>query len=141
MHPFDADKPLNARIPISKICPACGASEHKKVQPASMIAFTDDRVCAKCSTRYAPPTPAWARGVFAVVGLLFLLGAVVAGVGAVIAPERALRALTIAVPLSLVWIGCWYVAFRSEQQRTPQGGRTDEEEKLPPPREPTDTAP
>ena len=108
-------------------------------RPAAMIAFTDDRVCAKCSTRYAPPTPAWARVVFALAGLLFGLGAAAIGVGAVLAPERVIRALTLGVPMALVWIGCWYVAFRSEQQRNYQGGRT-EEEKVPPPREPTDTA-
>jgi hypothetical protein len=42
--------------------------------------------------------------------------------------------------MALVWIGCWYVAFRSERQRKDQGGRTDEEEKVPPAGEPTDIA-
>ena len=51
------------------------AAGHRKVQPATALAFTRDRVCEGCSTRYTPPTPRWARVFFAAIGLLFLLPA------------------------------------------------------------------
>jgi hypothetical protein len=37
-----------------------------------MIAFAQDRICSACSTRYTPPTPAWARLVFGIVGFAAL---------------------------------------------------------------------
>jgi hypothetical protein len=62
-------------LPISKVCPSCGGSRHRKVRPRRWIAFTSDRVCLECETRYAPPTPRWAGAVFLLVGcLLMLLG-------------------------------------------------------------------
>ena len=61
--------------PICDKCPQCGATEHKKVRPDSDVSFTWDRVCKNCGTRYTPPTPGWARAVFAVLGLgLSVLG-------------------------------------------------------------------
>ena len=46
----------------------------KRVKPASDLAFTWDRVCKDCGTRYTPPTPRWARVLFAVVGIGILVG-------------------------------------------------------------------
>ena len=67
--PFDLGKPLGSKYPIGSKCPACGSIQHKKVRSEAMIAFTQDRVCQNCSTRYTPPTPIWARSVFGVLGL------------------------------------------------------------------------
>src|SRR3954469_7070788 len=67
--PFDIGKPLGTPYAVSTVCPQCGSGEYKSVQPASMVAFTWDRVCKACSTRYTPPTPVWGRAVFGVVGV------------------------------------------------------------------------
>ncbi len=70
---IDRNKPRQSPYPVSTECPRCGASAHRKVKPATGLAFTRDRVCAECSTRYTPPGPWWARVAFAAVGLLLLL--------------------------------------------------------------------
>jgi len=40
------------------------------VKVERLIAFTDDRQCNECGTRYIPPTPTWAAVGFIVVGCL-----------------------------------------------------------------------
>jgi hypothetical protein len=55
--------------PISMLCPKCGKGEHKKRKSEKWIAFSADRVCTACGTRYTPPTPAWAGVVFVFAGL------------------------------------------------------------------------
>jgi hypothetical protein len=60
-------------VPVSPVCPACGETEYKRVQPKRLVAFTKDRVCRACQTRYAPPTPRWAALVFLLGGGLLLL--------------------------------------------------------------------
>jgi hypothetical protein len=54
--------------PVSKVCPNCGHTEHKKRRPERLVAFTWDRVCRACETRYTPPTPIWAAVVFLAIG-------------------------------------------------------------------------
>jgi hypothetical protein len=61
-------------FPISKVCPKCGSNNFTRVPPKSMVAFTKDRVCNRCHTRYTPPTPLWAAFVFILLGILFLGG-------------------------------------------------------------------
>jgi hypothetical protein len=56
--------------PVSKICPNCGHAEYKPRKPERLVAFTWDRVCKACETRYTPPTPIWAAVVFLLLGLL-----------------------------------------------------------------------
>lgn len=65
------------KYPVSANCPQCGSESYKRVKPDAELAFAYDRVCKECDTRYTPPTPGWARGVYAGLGLVFL----VAGVG------------------------------------------------------------
>ncbi len=109
MRPFDTDKPLGTSHPIGHVCPKCGSTEYKRVKSQAMVAFTDDRVCKQCATRYTPPTPLWARAIFgffgliAVAGGLGLLGAAVFG--------GSLQAAIAALPCGLVGIGCLYKAF------------------------------
>jgi hypothetical protein len=69
---LDIGKPLRTAYPVSRVCPACGSGEYKTVQPKTMVAFTRDRVCRACSTRYTPPTPMWARVLFGVCGIGFV---------------------------------------------------------------------
>src|SRR5262249_52993356 len=69
--------PPRSAYPIGLTCPRCGAAAYRRVQAETWLSFTDDRVCRPCGTRYTPPTPAWARVVFAVLGVGIL---VVAGV-------------------------------------------------------------
>ncbi len=64
-------------VPLSSVCPDCGAMEFKKVAAQRWIAFANDRVCKRCGTRYALPTPRWAGIVFVVLGAgFFLTGAI-----------------------------------------------------------------
>jgi hypothetical protein len=63
-----------AKYPESKKCPRCHGTDFKRVKPEG-IAFTDDRVCKNCGTRYTPPTPLWAAVLFIVIGVpIFLVG-------------------------------------------------------------------
>jgi hypothetical protein len=65
---------------VSSTCPSCGGGEFRSVRPERWIAFTWDRVCKSCGTRYTPPTPRWAGLVFILIGLplagLGLFGAI-----------------------------------------------------------------
>jgi len=70
--------PLNTMYLVSPDCPKCGGTEHKRVKARTSLAFTDDRVCKACGTRYTPPTPAWGRALFALLGLGILAGCIVA---------------------------------------------------------------
>jgi hypothetical protein len=62
-------KAPNRSYPVSKVCPKCANTEYKRRKPDKWIAFTADRVCTACQTRYTPPTPTWAGVVFILVGL------------------------------------------------------------------------
>ncbi len=57
-----------SKYPISSVCPDCGGGEYKKWQSEEFVAFTLDRVCKACGTRYTPPTPAWAAVLFILIG-------------------------------------------------------------------------
>jgi hypothetical protein len=62
------------RYPIARSCPACGSAAFKRVRPEKgRIAFTDDRKCQTCGTRYTPPTPTWAAVLFIACGGFLLL--------------------------------------------------------------------
>jgi hypothetical protein len=66
--------------PVSRVCPSCGHAEFKARRPERLVAFTWDRVCKACGTRYTPPTPLWAGVVFLAVGLLlFSFGSISIG--------------------------------------------------------------
>jgi predicted RNA-binding Zn-ribbon protein involved in translation (DUF1610 family) len=56
--------------PVVRSCPSCGSASFTRVKVERAIAFTDDRQCNQCGTRYTPPTPTWAAVVFIVVGFL-----------------------------------------------------------------------
>ncbi|HEY7314405.1 MAG TPA: hypothetical protein VH643_33970 [Gemmataceae bacterium] len=61
-----------SKFPISRVCPQCGGKEYSLRKPKTFVAFTADRVCKACLTRYSPPTPPWG-------GVMFLLAAPVLG--------------------------------------------------------------
>ena len=42
-------------FPIGKVCPRCGERKHRKVKPLAMLAFTWDRVCARCEALRTTP--------------------------------------------------------------------------------------
>lgn len=65
--------PLGGNYIISRSCPRCGAKGFQPVKPDRLIAFTKDRICISCGTRYIPPTPPWAGILFVLLGL-FMLG-------------------------------------------------------------------
>jgi hypothetical protein len=56
-------------IPVAKVCPKCGGEKYTRVRPSGWVAFTWDRACKQCNTRYTPPTPMWAGWVFILAGL------------------------------------------------------------------------
>jgi hypothetical protein len=61
------------KFPICRKCPNCHGSDFKRLKPKRPIAFTDDRECKSCGTRYTPPTPLWAAVLFLVIGVCILL--------------------------------------------------------------------
>lgn len=72
----EAAKAAEVRLnghPKSKVCPNCGCSDYATIRTSQGVAFTDDRICAKCSTRYTPPTPIWAAILFVIIGSAFLV--------------------------------------------------------------------
>jgi hypothetical protein len=59
-----------AGVPVSHWCPRCAhATAFERRKPNRLIAFTADRVCKVCGTRYAPPTPPWAGALLGFIGL------------------------------------------------------------------------
>jgi uncharacterized protein (DUF983 family) len=56
--------------PVASSCPQCGSNDFTRVKVEGRVAFTDDRKCKACGTRYTPPTPAWAAVVFILLGIL-----------------------------------------------------------------------
>jgi hypothetical protein len=94
------------------VCPNCGSIDYKAVRPAAMVAFTSDRECRACSTRYTPPTPAWARVIFGIIGIAaVVLGAfIVYGmfVQGKLQPTRG-HVITL-VAVTVVGFGCLYKA-------------------------------
>lgn len=50
-------------------CPSCHHTDHTKVAPNRFLAFTQDRLCHHCGTRYTPPTPWWAGPVSVICGI------------------------------------------------------------------------
>jgi hypothetical protein len=64
-----------AKHPISRVCPQCGGKEYTLRKPKQLVAFTADRVCKSCLTRYSPPTPVWGAVMLLLSTLIFgLLG-------------------------------------------------------------------
>jgi hypothetical protein len=61
-----------SKYAIGKVCPRCGQTAFKRVEPEG-IAFTWDRICRTCLTRYTPPTPLWAAVVFVALGVALLI--------------------------------------------------------------------
>jgi rubredoxin len=82
--------------PVSRVCPKCGSSEYSKRRTQKWIAFTSNRVCKSCSTRYTPPTPAWAGVIFILAGFLLV------GIGGI----SILARLPTANPLELPAMAC-----------------------------------
>jgi hypothetical protein len=60
--------------PVSKVCPACGATGYKRREPDQWVASVSDRDCRACHTLNTPPTPSWAALTFVLVGIVMLLG-------------------------------------------------------------------
>jgi hypothetical protein len=84
------------RVPIARVCPACGCAEYTLVKPEALVAYAYDRLCLRCRTRYAIPTPVWASVTFIVFGLAL---AAVCALGIVL---RALRPDDLASPAIIV---------------------------------------
>lgn len=55
------------------MCPNCGSNDHKKVHPTVAIAFTFDRVCKQCGTKYTPHTPRWGAVLCCISGIVGVL--------------------------------------------------------------------
>lgn len=68
------------KFPVSRRCPQCGGKEYTLRKPERFVAFTADRVCKVCPTRYSPPTPVWGAVVFLLsTGVFWLLGFLLIG--------------------------------------------------------------
>jgi hypothetical protein len=104
--PFDIGKPLRTPHPVSRVCPKCGLSKNTAVKPAAMVAFTWDRICRVCRTRYTPPTPLWARAIFAVFGLSALIFGAVMVYGTVQGKAHPVFGLLAPIGAMIVGFGC-----------------------------------
>ena len=62
--------------PVSRACPNCGGKGYTRVESATLISFTDDRVCEQCGMRYTPPMPRWGGVAFCALGVAGSLGMV-----------------------------------------------------------------
>jgi hypothetical protein len=109
--PFDIGKRLSTPYPVSRTCPKCGSKEYKSVQPKTMVAFTWDRVCLGCSTRYTPPTPVWARVIFGTFGLAAVALGAVTGYAVLTGEQRSAFGILGPIAFILAGLGCLYKAF------------------------------
>jgi hypothetical protein len=100
-------------LPICLRCPQCGSPDYNEARPDSWIAFKQDRLCVKCLTRYALPTPGWARAVFYIAGGLLVL---VFGVSTLLGLLHGGASLLTSVPLVLLGVASIGFAIRSGQQ-------------------------
>lgn len=103
---------LKGAYPVSEDCPKCGSTDYKRAKPETAVAFADDRICKACGVRYTPPTPPWARIVFAICGLIGLaVGLGIAWISYTSEPMSA-KGLGGGLLLAIgVGVGCFYKAF------------------------------
>jgi len=113
-----------AQYPIARICPQCGGTSYDTKAPGGfMPAFTMDRICKACGTRYTPPTPAWAAIVFIVIGAVLAVGAGIAVLVSMRSPSGMPPACEIV--LGVIGIACVIYGITSFAQRpveTPSSG-------------------
>jgi hypothetical protein len=106
----------HGKLPRKKKCPKCQGIDFKLVRPEEgRVAFTDDRVCKSCGTRYTPPTPVWAAVLFIVIGVLILLvDLAVVGVGFVVGRDfwHALRVYIFLLATLSTGVGCVVYGLR-----------------------------
>jgi hypothetical protein len=123
--------------PVGRKCPECGCTEYRKVKADAIVAFTDDRKCLACGTRYAPPTPAWAAVLFMVLGVL------ITGTGIVTAAYFAFREINAAEAVKswlyggimiVFGIACVIHGVRSLRQGREDGRQSSAGLPPPPPR-------
>ena len=122
------------KYPVSRECPKCHGIEFKRARPEGRVAFTDDRVCNSCGTRYTPPTPLWAAVLFIVIGAIILLVDIAAvWVGFVMGGDfwLALRTyvfllLTLSTGVGCVVYGLRRLRRQDDTPSTADGSRTTE---------------
>jgi hypothetical protein len=101
---------LRTRYPISSNCPLCGSTSCRQVKAETVMAFANDRVCRDCARRYTPPTPAWARVLFLVVGLGIVAASVLLA-GWILASDRpSLKGCVMCVMGGVIGLACLYKA-------------------------------
>jgi len=108
--------------PIASHCPQCGSASYTRVRVKQGLAFTDDRKCKDCGTRYTPPTPTWAAVIFIVLGCFLMGGSVVGTVAMVRAELRVpglfsyVHGIPPAVAL-MTGLACFIYGIRSLKKR------------------------
>ena len=122
-----------SRYPVASHCPDCGSKDFKRVKPEGRVAFTDDRKCTACGTRYTPPTPAWAAVVFILLGILITAVGIVFGFAFLIRRDDVrLRDLVYGTILTVFGLSAIIYGIRSFRSRDasvhagPQSGSKDE---------------
>jgi hypothetical protein len=107
-----------SKYPTASHCPDCGSTDFKRVKPEGRIAFTDDRKCTACGTRYTPPTPAWAAVVFILLGVLITaVGILFVGFGFVVRDSFDLRRSVYGIILTVFGLSCITYGFQSFRRR------------------------
>ena len=97
--------------PVSAVCPQCGSSRYRKVDPDWQPAIVNDRVCLDCQTRYSPPPPQ-VIGVFVIVvgagciaaGCWFFYRLIFGGDAAYVNPLYSFMMVAAGVLGILVWL-------------------------------------
>ena len=106
------------KYPVALSCPQCGSKEFQRVKVEGRIAFTDDRKCTACGTRYTPPTPAWAAVVFVLLGILITAVGIVFGFAFLIRKDDVrLRDLVYGTILTVFGLSAIIYGIRSFRSR------------------------
>jgi hypothetical protein len=104
--------------PVASSCPQCGSNEFTRVKAEGRVAFTDDRKCTACGTRYTPPTPAWASVVFILLGILITAVGIVFGFAFLIRKDDVrLRDLVYGTILTVFGLSAITYGIRSFRSR------------------------
>jgi hypothetical protein len=107
-----------SRYPVASHCPNCGSTDFKRIKPEGRVAFTDDRKCTACGTRYTPPTPAWAAVVFILLGtLITAVGVVFVVFGFIVPDSSLLRRFVYGIILIVFGLSCITYGIRSFRRR------------------------
>jgi hypothetical protein len=114
----------SGQYPVAASCPKCACTEFRRVKVDRPVAFTDDRECTACGTRYTPPTPLWAAVVFVLLGALITAGGATGVVVYLFLVEKSFIEgihLGVATTVTGIGVACTFFGIRSLRSRDAPG--------------------